>query len=172
MTDRCDIPRCHDDAAVTYLGHGVCTRHWSELTNETAPPDALRKALGIKSELQNTEDTHMASKKKIDAAPETKPQKPQPSGEPAPETAVAAKEVKSKTKKAPRPKPEKKPREQKPKEELCVFALRLTPAERDALHKTAGPARASRFARTILVAAANEDEAAFRTAIKEAREAR
>ena len=40
-----------------------------------------------------------------------------------------------------------------PKEELVVFAFRLTPTERDAIHKT-------------------EDEKGFRAAIKEAREAR
>jgi hypothetical protein len=58
------------------------------------------------------------------------------------------------------------------KEELVVFAFRLTPAERDAIHKTAGPAKASRFVRQVAVAFAFEDEAAFRAAMKEAREAR
>ena len=42
------------------------------------------------------------------------------------------------------------------REELCVFAFRLTEAERDAIHKAAGPAKASKFARNLLVAAANE----------------
>ena len=45
------------------------------------------------------------------------------------------------------------------REELCVFAFRLTEAERDAIHKAAGPAKASRFARTLLVAAARRDAA-------------
>ena len=42
--------------------------------------------------------------------------------------------------KAKEPKPKT---ERAPKEELVVFAFRLTPAERDAIHKAAGPAKAS-----------------------------
>ena len=48
------------------------------------------------------------------------------------------------------------------REELCVFAFRLTEAERDAIHKAAGPAKASRFARTLLVAAARKDMSAIK----------
>ncbi|MBK8166594.1 MAG: hypothetical protein IPK64_11675 [bacterium] len=54
-----------------------------------------------------------------------------------------------------------------PREELCVFAFRLTEAERDAIHKAAGPAKASKFARNLLVAAATKDEAAVRAIMKE-----
>src|SRR5262245_33385313 len=134
--------------------------------NETAPPDTLRKALGVAAEPE-WENTNMASKKKTPTE--------QPTAE-TPQQTEAAPVVEKKAK-PPKPekapKPEKKPREPKVKEEgLVVFALRMTEAERGALHKTAGPARASRFARTILVAAAHEDEAAFRMAIKDAREAR
>ncbi len=53
------------------------------------------------------------------------------------------------------------------REELCVFAFRLTEAERDAIHKAAGPAMASKFARNLLVAAANKDDAAVRAIMKE-----
>ncbi len=80
-----------------------------------------------------------------------------------------AKNSKKKAKATKEPKPKK---EKAPKEELCVFAFRLTPAERNLIHKAAGPARASRFVRTIAVAAAREDEKAYRVALKEAREAR
>ena len=59
-----------------------------------------------------------------------------------------------------------------PKEDLVVFAFRLTEAERDAIHKTAGPARASRFIRRVAVAFGQEDEGAFKGVLKEAREAR
>ena len=45
------------------------------------------------------------------------------------------------------------------KEELVVFAFRLTPEERELLHKAAGPAKASRFVRTLAVAAARGDKA-------------
>ena len=76
----------------------------------------------------------------------------------------AAKTTKAK---ATKPKTEKPPKEQ-----LVVFAFRLTPAEREAIHKSAGPARASKFVRRVAAAFANEDEAAFRGVLKEAREAR
>ena len=85
---------------------------------------------------------------------------------------MATKKTKT-TKKAPskKAKPEK-PKAEKPKEELCVFAFRLAPSERDAIHKTAGPAQASRFVRQVAAAFANEDEAAFRAVLKEAKAAR
>ena len=57
----------------------------------------------------------------------------------------------------------------KPKEDLVVFAFRLTEAERTAIHKTAGPANASRFVRRVAVAFANEDESAFKAVLAEAR---
>ena len=59
-----------------------------------------------------------------------------------------------------------------PKEDLVVFAFRLTEAERAAIHKTAGPARASRYVRQVTAAFATEDEAAFRAVLKDARAAR
>ena len=67
-----------------------------------------------------------------------------------------------KTTRARKPAAEKPAAEAKtktPREELCVFAFRLTEAERDAIHKAAGPAKASKFARSLLVAAATKDEA-------------
>jgi hypothetical protein len=45
-----------------------------------------------------------------------------------------------------------------PSEDLVVFAFRLTPKERDLIHKAAGPAKASKYVRTLAVAAANGDE--------------
>jgi hypothetical protein len=53
-----------------------------------------------------------------------------------------------------------------PREELCVFAFRLTAAERDAIHKAAGSAKASKFVRTLAVAAARNDEAAVKAVLK------
>ena len=55
------------------------------------------------------------------------------------------------------------------REDLCVFAFRLTEEERDAIHKAAGPAKASKFARTLLVAAARNDEAAVKAIMKAAK---
>ena len=43
------------------------------------------------------------------------------------------------------------------KEELVVFAFRLTAAERELLHKAAGPAKASRWIRTLAIAVAQGD---------------
>jgi hypothetical protein len=60
-----------------------------------------------------------------------------------------------------------KPETRAPREELCVFAFRLTPAERDAIHKAAGPAKASKFVRTLAVAAARNDETTVRAIMKE-----
>jgi hypothetical protein len=54
-----------------------------------------------------------------------------------------------------------------PREELCVFAFRLTEEERNAIHKAAGPAKAAKFARTLLVAAARNDETAVKAILKE-----
>jgi hypothetical protein len=42
-------------------------------------------------------------------------------------------------------------------EELVVFAFRLSRAERDLIHAAAGSAKASRFVRTLAVAAARGD---------------
>ena len=53
-----------------------------------------------------------------------------------------------------------------PREELCVFAFRLTAEERDAIHKAAGPAKASKFVRTLAVAAARNDHEAVREIMK------
>jgi len=73
-----------------------------------------------------------------------------------------------KTTRVRKPAPEKPAAKAKaPREELCVFAFRLTEAERDAIHKAAGPAKASKFARNLLVAAARNDEAAVRVIMKE-----
>lgn len=53
-----------------------------------------------------------------------------------------------------------------PREELCVFAFRLTAEEREAIHKAAGPANASKFVRTLAVAAARNDEETVKAILK------
>ena len=58
-----------------------------------------------------------------------------------------------------------------PKEDLVVFAFRLTEAERAAIHKTAGPRNATQFVRRVAVAFAAEDAKAFDAVVKEARDA-
>ena len=62
---------------------------------------------------------------------------------------------------------EKKGRARKtPEADLVVFAFRLSQTERDAIHKAAGPAGASRFVRSLAVAAASGDEAQVKAIIK------
>jgi hypothetical protein len=58
------------------------------------------------------------------------------------------------------------PKEKAPREDLCVFAFRLTEEERNAIHKAAGPAKASKFVRTLAVAAARNDESAVKAIMK------
>ncbi len=60
----------------------------------------------------------------------------------------------------------------KPKEDLVVFAIRLTQAERDKIHAMAGPRNATHFVRTVAAAFANDDVKAFQAVLKEARELR
>jgi hypothetical protein len=83
---------------------------------------------------------------------------------------TAAAKTETKAAKPAREKKEKAPREDR--SGWGTFALKLPVAEREAFHKAAGPASASRFARAVLVAFTNEDEAGFKTAVKEAREQR
>lgn len=54
------------------------------------------------------------------------------------------------------------PKASQSREELCVFAFRLTEEERRLIHRAAGPAKASKFARTLLVAAARNDATAVK----------
>jgi len=62
-----------------------------------------------------------------------------------------------------------KPRADKP---ARVFAIRVTDDELAAIHRASGPRNATRFIRAVAAAFANEDEAAFRAVIKEAKDAR
>ena len=60
----------------------------------------------------------------------------------------------SKPKKTTKP---KKKREEKKVEDKVVFAFRLTAEERALFHQAAGPAKASRFVRALVVAASQGD---------------
>ena len=65
---------------------------------------------------------------------------------------------------------ESKPRKEKaPKEPQVVFAFRLTKAQRDLIHKAAGPGKATRFVRSAALAAANLDRSAFDQLLAEAK---
>ena len=145
MSDRCEIPGCHHEVDVIYLGKNVCDFHWNQLNADGETPNALRMGLGIEA----SEPTAIT------------------------EEAMADKKSDSKSKKAAKATKEPGPKkEKKPKEDLVVFAIRLSKPERDKIHATAGPAGATRFIRAVAAAFANEDEAAFRSVLKEARDIR
>ena len=55
--------------------------------------------------------------------------------------------------------------------DLVVFAFRMTRAEREEIHDAAGPAKASRFVRTVALAAARGDLATIQAAVKKTRKA-
>ena len=54
----------------------------------------------------------------------------------------------------------------KNREDLVVFAFRLTKDEREAIHQAAGPAKASQFVRALTTAAAKGDEVTVAAMIK------
>ncbi len=79
---------------------------------------------------------------------------------PAPEEKPATRTRKPKEPKAapkpPEPAPEPTP-EPEDGEQVCVFAFRLTRSERDLIHATAGSAKASKFVKSVVLAAARGD---------------
>lgn len=150
--DGCEIKRCRAGADLIYLGHGVCERHWNQLMADDAPPDAIRKALGIEAApVAAMEEAMDATEKGTKRA----------------EVAVAPvkgkggkKPVKVKVPAAPRPK-----REKIPAEDVCVFAFRLSTKDRDRIHEAAGGGKASGFVLAAALAAASGDVEAFKTVI-------
>jgi len=65
---------------------------------------------------------------------------------------------------------EVKPKKEKaPKEPQVVFAFRLTEAQRDAIHKAAGPGKATRFVRTVALATASGDRPALEELLAQAK---
>ncbi len=68
-------------------------------------------------------------------------------------TKASAKPKEPKPKAAKEPKPKK---EKTPKVPLVVFAFRLSEADRDLIHKAAGPGKATKFVLAAALAAANQ----------------
>ncbi len=161
---RCEVKRCRAGAAITNLGHGVCEKHWNQLTAEEVPPDAIRMVLGIEADATSAmEDTTMepttgktanmeAAASSTGAGKSTRPSK-------APKAPK-----KAKTAKGSKPKKEKAP-----KQPVVVFAFRLSEADRALIHKAAGPAKATKFVRGAALAAANVDTKAFDALIAQAK---
>jgi hypothetical protein len=62
---------------------------------------------------------------------------------------------------------ETKPKNEKAlKDPQVVFAFRLTEAQRDAIHKAAGPGKATKFVRSAALAAASGDRPALEELLK------
>jgi len=85
------------------------------------------------------------------------------------ETAEAP--AKKKAAKAVRPKKTaKEPKaKREPIQDACVFAFRLSTADRDLIHRAAGSGKATRFVRGAALAAANGDTKAFEDLIGQAK---
>ena len=171
VTDHCAVPRCRADVEIVYLGHGVCMNHWNRFTADDAPPDKLRMVLGIEADATNAREDTMSetTPAATQAATEETMTEKKSESKVAKKARAAKAATKAKTPKEPKPKREKAPKEPKPGR---VFAFRLTDDELAAIHRTAGPRNATRFIRVVAAAFANGDEAAFRTVLKEAKEAR
>lgn len=91
---------------------------------------------------------------------------------PMAETKSKKKVAKPKVEKANGTKAAKPPREKKEKVPMRTFAIRITDAELAAIHKAAGPRKATKHIRAVAAAFAAGDEGAFRAVVKEAREVR
>lgn len=161
-TDRCAAPRCRRDVEIVYLGRALCGRHWDELAaEEPAATEEPMESTNTVSETSN--ETTPAAAKEETAMPSKK-------------TANQKTDAKA-TKKASKTKAAKPAKEPKPKKETGpkpnrTFAIRITDEELAAIHKAAGPRNSTRFIRQVAAAFAAEDEGAFRTVLKEAKEAR
>jgi hypothetical protein len=83
-----------------------------------------------------------------EAAPELPVRKPRLTADPK----TAARTIDARTVPKHAPKPKREPKERQ--EDMVVFAFRLSPEEREVIHKAAGPARASKFVRAVAIAAA------------------
>ena len=152
-SDRCEVKRCKGPVDVIYLAHGICQKHWDELMSDDAPPDALRKALGIEAAPMK-EDVAMDGSEKSKKAE-------------AVEAPGKAKGGKKSAKKAPR---EKKVREREQFDgEVVVFAFRLGVNDRDRIHAAAGPAGATKFVRSAALAAASGDAKGFEALVEQAK---
>jgi len=125
----------------------------------------MRKQMQAKA--QTPEGTSAVAQPPKTEAAETKPAAPKtprlgPSLKAQADRMIAARDGKKAPAKADRKRGE-------PEEETVVFAFRLSPEERELIHKAAGPAKASRFVRALAVAAACHDEAAIKLLLQSAK---
>lgn len=149
--DRCEVKRCRADADLTFLGKGICTRHFDMYAAEDEPPGRLRVVLGLPpaDAVATEENMDDGTSKKAEAAE-------------AP--------AKTKGKKAKAPRKTKVTKEPTPKrqkvENPVVFAFRLSEADRTRIHEAAGSAKASSFVLAATMAAVEGDVEAFKRVVE------
>jgi len=147
---RCEVGACQAGARITYLGHGICEKHWDRFTEEEASPEALRMALGV-------EAPTVLPMEEIMVVPKAGSRRGKRSGS-----------QKAATKLKPA-KPRRSGKDSTSGEEQVVFAFRLSRADRDRIHGAAGPAGATQFVRSAALAAATGDNNAFDTLVTQAK---
>jgi len=164
VTDRCAVLRCRGEVEIVYLGHGVCSHHWNELADDDSF-SRLRMVLGIETastamEVAMDETTTAAENAAEEATVPTKSKATKK---------TKTSKAKAKPAKAAKPKKERPPKEPLPGR---VFAIRVTDAELEAIHRASGPRNATRFVRAVAAAFAQENVEAFKAVVAEARKLR
>lgn len=154
---RCIVAGCRrrGEIEIVHLDRCICRTHWMRVIAEDQPAEALARAFGISVANATTMENDMSKPKKNGAAKVKATKKVKVAKEPK---VKAASEPKSKKEKG--PKPER------------TFAIRISTQELDAIHRASGARNAARFVRALTVAFVKEDESAFRSLVKDAREAR
>jgi hypothetical protein len=171
VTDGCAIPGGRGEVDLIYLGHSVCSHHWNELADDDSF-SRLRMVLGIEPDRSTALEEPMEETTTAETTTEPKEETTV-----SKKKATKSKAAAPKVAKAPKPRVAKqsKPKKEKAPEEPVpnrVFAIRVTDAELEAIHKASGPRNATRFVRAVAAAFASEDHAAFRAVIEEARKLR
>ena len=176
---RCAVRGCRGRVELIYLDRGICDSHWQEMNADDASRQRLRVVLGLDAtpppamevDMSENENPAVENAAKEETMPRTTTEKvPKTRAAKVAKPAQAKKTAKAtKVAKQPRVKKAKEPKGPVPNR---VFAIRVTDEELDAIHRASGPRNATRLIRAVAAAFAAEDEAAFRAAIKEARELR
>jgi len=175
VTDRCAVPGCRGEVELIYLDRGLCDSHWTEMNADDVSRVRLRMVLGLDATPPPATEADM-SENENNAAENAATEEPMPAKKTevkAPKKARAAKAAKATTaKKSAKPPKEPKARKERPPKGPVpnrVFAIRVTDAELDAIHRASGPRNATRMIRAVAAAFAAEDTKAFEAVIAEAK---
>ena len=150
--DTCQIPRCRRPYDLIYLSRRVCDRHWDRYMSEEAPPDALRKALGMAV-------ANEGGRMQDEQAPET--------------PATEEEKMPKRTRKAKAPKKAKAPSKRSvaaTNGALLPLVVRVDQKTQETIYKAAekalGPRKAGEFIKLAALAAAKKDVEAFKELCK------